>query len=81
MSPEPLELQILRQTLGHDLGSMVHALGVLAGHAATSGQQLAEQAQQIEQMRGDTDAPASPEADPPSENPWTGPADPPKEGS
>lgn len=70
MSPaEPAELQILRQTLGHDLGSMVFTLNMMAGTLAQQGQQLQEQAAQIEQMQ--QPAPA-PEAAPATVNPFTG---------
>lgn len=79
MSPEPAELQILRQILGHDLGSLVFALNTLAGSCAQMGQQIAEQAQKIEQLGAPSQAPAMP-SPAASENPWTGP-EPPKEAT
>ena len=78
MSPEPAELQILKQILGDERGAHVFALGTMAGSLAQLSQQVQEQAQAIERLQ-QQQAPAEPDdavpAVPASENPWTGPTE------
>ncbi len=72
MSPEPAELQILKQILGDERGHFVFAANMMAASLAQLSQQVQEQAGRIEQMeQQQADPPAEPA--PASQSPWTGP--------
>lgn len=79
MSPEPQEMQILKQLLGNDLGAMVFGLNTLAGSCAQLGQEVQRLTEQMQQMQAAQQPIETPPA--PSENPWTGPDPTPREGS
>jgi hypothetical protein len=68
--PEPAELQILRQLLGHERGGDVFALYTMASSLAQMGQQVQQQAEHIQQMMPPTGEQMAPA---PSANPWTAP--------
>ncbi len=72
MSPEPAELQILKQILGDERGHHVFALNMMAGSLAQLSQQVQEQAGRIEQMEQQQAAPPA-ESVPSAQSPWNGP--------
>ena len=70
--PEPAELQILRQLLGHERGSDVFALYTMASSLAQMNQQLQHQAEHIQNLMPPMQSDAASAMPAPSENPWTG---------
>jgi hypothetical protein len=65
---EPAELQILKQTLGAELGTMVYGLNLMASSCAQMAQQVQQQAEKIQQLEA-----VVPSSESPTENAWTTP--------
>lgn len=72
MQPEPRELQILRQLLGHERGSDVFGLYTLAATCAQFTEQIAQQQAELARLGS---APSPDAAPAEQQNPWTAPAD------
>ena len=70
--PEPAELQILRQLLGHERGSDVFALYTMASSLAQMNQQLQHQAEHIQNLMPPAPSETPTPLHPLSENPWSG---------